>query len=185
MEYICEIDHPSKNRFVIVKSYLAYLKVFKLFYSQQKAFNYRGQFRIYDYFTIISGLAGTIICKLHVFLNGCALNAAILTLAVIAADRFIAIFFPLRRAINSRKAIWLIAATWFVPALPGTILLYVNRIYEFRILRCRCHFVLRPSFVRNNRLLQRYNLQDMDAQNPGANDDSQSTARNESKKERA
>ena len=132
MEYICEIDHPSKNRFVIVKSYLAYLKVFKLFYSQQKAFNYRGQFRIYDYFTIISGLAGTIICKLHVFLNGCSLNAAILTLAVIAADRFIAIFFPLRRAINSRKAIWLIAATWFVPALPGTILLYVNRIYEFR-----------------------------------------------------
>ena len=51
---------------------------------------------------------------------------------MIAADRFIAIFFPLRRAINSRKAIWLIAATWFVPALPGTILLYVNRIYEFR-----------------------------------------------------
>lgn len=99
--------------------------------SQQK-FSIRGQFQIYDYFTTISGLAGTIICKLHGFLNGCTLNAAILTLAVIAADRFIAIFFPLRRAINSRKAIWLIAATWFVPAIPSTIFLYVNRIYEFR-----------------------------------------------------
>ena len=51
---------------------------------------------------------------------------------MIAADRFTAIFFPLRGAINSRKAIWLIAATWFVPAIPSTIFLYVNRIYEYR-----------------------------------------------------
>lgn len=61
----------------------------------------------------------------------CTVNAAISTLAIIAADRFIAIFFPLRRTINSRKAIWLIAASWVVPALPSSIFLYVNHLYEF------------------------------------------------------
>ena len=78
------------------------------------------------------GLAGTILCKLQAFLTSCTLNAAILTLAVIAADRFIAIFFPLRRAINARKAIWLIAASWLVPALPSTIFLYVNTLVVYR-----------------------------------------------------
>ena len=55
-----------------------------------------------------------------------------MTLAIIAADRFIAIFFPLRRTINSRKAIWLIVASWVVPALPSSIFLYVNQLFEFR-----------------------------------------------------
>ena len=73
-----------------------------------------------------------ILCKLQGFLTFCTVNAAILTLAVIAADRFIAIFFPLRRAISSRKAVWLIAAAWVAPALPGSIFLYVYRIIEFK-----------------------------------------------------
>ena len=78
-----------------------------------------------------TGLAGTILCKLQGFLATCTVNAAILTLAIIAADRFIAIFFPLRRTINSRKAIWLIAASWVVPALPSSIFLYVYHLFEF------------------------------------------------------
>ena len=51
---------------------------------------------------------------------------------MIAADRFIAIFFPLKRVINSRKAIRLIIAAWLVPALPGSIFLYVSTLYEFQ-----------------------------------------------------
>ena len=80
-----------------------------------------------NYFT---GLVGTIVCKLQAFLGVCTFNAAILTLAIIAADRFIAIFFPLRRAINSRKAIWLIAASWIIPALTSSILFYVYDLFE-------------------------------------------------------
>lgn len=79
-----------------------------------------------------TGIAGTILCKLQGFLASCAINAAILTLAVIAADRFIAMFFPLRRALNSRKAIWLIAVTWLVPALPCSIFLYVFKLFEYQ-----------------------------------------------------
>ena len=78
-----------------------------------------------------TGIAGTILCKLQGFLASCTFNAAILTLAVIAADRFIAIFFPLRRALSSRKAFWLIAVTWLAPALPCSIFLYVNKLFEF------------------------------------------------------
>lgn len=81
--------------------------------------------------TFSSGLAGTILCKLQGFLALCTVNAAILTLAVIAADRFIAIFFPMRRAIGSRTAIWLIAASWVAPALPSSLFLYVYRLFDF------------------------------------------------------
>ncbi|XP_068743118.1 substance-K receptor-like [Montipora capricornis] len=81
---------------------------------------------------VVSGLAGTILCKLQGFLATCTINAAILTLAVIAADRFIAVFFPMRKAISSRKAIWLIAGSWIAPALPSTLFLYVNTLFEFQ-----------------------------------------------------
>ena len=64
------------------------------------------------------------------FLPSCTINAAILTLAIIAADRFIAIYFPLKRVIDSRKAIRLIAAAWLVPALPASIFLYVNNLVK-------------------------------------------------------
>jgi len=80
----------------------------------------------------ITGWPGTILCKLLGFLSSCTFNAAILTLAFIAADRFIAIYFPLKRVINSRKAIWLIVAAWLVPALPASIFLYVNNLIQFR-----------------------------------------------------
>ncbi|XP_074614702.1 substance-K receptor-like [Acropora palmata] len=80
---------------------------------------------------VVGGLAGTILCKLQGFLALCTVNAAILTLAVIAADRFIAIFFPMRRAISSRTAIWLIAASWVAPALPSSLFLYVYRLFDF------------------------------------------------------
>ena len=81
--------------------------------------------------TFSSGLAGTILCKLQGFLALCTVNAAILTLAVIAADRFIAIFFPMRRTISSRTAVWLIAASWVAPALPSSLFLYVYRLFDF------------------------------------------------------
>ena len=81
--------------------------------------------------TFSSGLAGTILCKLQGFLALCTVNAAILTLAVIAADRFIAIFFPMRGAISSRTAIWLIAASWVAPAMPSSLFLYVYRLFDF------------------------------------------------------
>lgn len=80
----------------------------------------------------ITGWPGTILCKLLAFLSSCTFNAAILTLAFIAADRFIAIYFPLKRVINSRKAIRLIVAAWLVPALPASIFLYVNKLIQFR-----------------------------------------------------
>lgn len=81
---------------------------------------------------LITGWPGTILCKLQAFFTSCTINAAILTLAFIAADRFIAIYFPMKRMINSRKAIWLIVVAWLVPALPASIFLYVNNLVELR-----------------------------------------------------
>ena len=79
----------------------------------------------------IPGWPGKILCKIQGFLPICVVNAAILTLALIAADRFIAIYFPLKRVIDSRKAIQLIAAAWLVPAMTASIFLYVNDLGEF------------------------------------------------------
>lgn len=85
----------------------------------------------------VTGWPGKILCKLHGFFTACTVNCAILTLAIIAADRFIAIFFPLRRVIDSRKAIQLIAAAWLVPALSASIFLYLNALVEYHgILYC-------------------------------------------------
>ena len=81
---------------------------------------------------LITGWPGKILCKLQAFFSSCTINAAILTLAFIAADRFIAIYFPLKRVINSRKAIRLIVATWLIPALPASIFLYVNSLVQLR-----------------------------------------------------
>ena len=81
---------------------------------------------------LITGWPGKILCKLQAFFAPCTINAAILTLAFIAADRFIAIYFPLKRVINSRKAIRLIVAAWLVPALPASIFLYVNSLVQIR-----------------------------------------------------
>lgn len=50
---------------------------------------------------------------------------------MIAADRFIAIFFPLKRLIHSQRAIQLISVTWLIPALPGCIFLYVNDLVDY------------------------------------------------------
>ncbi|KAL9985132.1 hypothetical protein ACROYT_G007501 [Oculina patagonica] len=81
---------------------------------------------------VVTGWPGKIVCKIQAFIAACTINAAILTLALIAADRFIAIYFPLKRLIDSRRAIRLIAAAWLVPALPASIFLYVRNLIEFR-----------------------------------------------------
>ncbi|XP_022783611.1 neuropeptide FF receptor 2-like [Stylophora pistillata] len=79
----------------------------------------------------VTGWPGKILCKLQAFLTSCTINSAILTLALIAADRFIAIFFPLKRLIHSRRAIQLIFLAWLIPALPGCIFLYVNDLVDY------------------------------------------------------
>ncbi|XP_022783630.1 substance-P receptor-like [Stylophora pistillata] len=81
---------------------------------------------------IITGWPGKTICKLQGFLTSWTINAAILTLALIAADRFLAVFFPLRRAIDSRKAVRLIITMWLLPAISSSIFFYVNDLVEYR-----------------------------------------------------
>ena len=54
---------------------------------------------------------GKILCKIQRFFEAWTNNAAILTIALIVADRFIAVFFPLRGPIVSHKAVQLIIAS--------------------------------------------------------------------------
>ena len=58
-----------------------------------------------------TGWPGKILCKIQRFFEAWTNNASILTIALIAADRFIAVFFPLRGPIVSHKAFQLIIAS--------------------------------------------------------------------------
>lgn len=55
--------------------------------------------------------SGKILCKIQRFFEAWTNNAAILTIALIVADRFIAVFFHLRGPIVSHKAVQLIIAS--------------------------------------------------------------------------
>ena len=68
---------------------------------------------------LIDGVFGTVTCKLQPFAESVAVIVSILTLVIVAVERFFCIVFPLRRQpIKSKKSCFiLIALTWIIAVL--------------------------------------------------------------------
>lgn len=81
---------------------------------------------------LIPGLAGEITCKLVHFVQDVAVAVSILTLVLIALERFVAVAFPLRaKMITSRLRGTLIMLTWIVGAALHAPHLYIFKLVEF------------------------------------------------------
>lgn len=87
---------------------------------------------------IIPGALGIAICKIVNFVEKMAIVVAVSSLAAIAVDRFLNVFFPHRIIITSRRCFVMIGIIWFFSAfycLP--ILLYGNLLHENGRLLCK------------------------------------------------
>ncbi|KAJ7379083.1 hypothetical protein OS493_018880 [Desmophyllum pertusum] len=76
----------------------------------------------------ISGMVGTIICKLIPYFLVVSICVSIWTLTVIAADRYLAIVCIRRRPLSSRSAVWSIIAVWLLAGL-----IFSGELYKFKI----------------------------------------------------
>ncbi|XP_078368983.1 QRFP-like peptide receptor [Oculina patagonica] len=81
---------------------------------------------------LLTGLAGEITCKLVHFVQDLAVAVSILTLVLIALERFVAVTFPLRaKMITSRLRVTLIMSTWIIGAALHAPYLYTFKVVEF------------------------------------------------------
>jgi hypothetical protein len=80
--------------------------------------------------SVLNGHAGVLICKMLPFLQGLSVAVSILTMFVLAADRFLAIVFPFQKIITKQRAKILIAALWIVGVIFNAPLLYAMKLHE-------------------------------------------------------
>lgn len=81
---------------------------------------------------LITGVAGKISCKLVMFVHDSSTAVSILTLVLIAFERFVAVVFPLRaKMITSRLRVISIVSTWIVGAAIHAPYLYIFKLTEF------------------------------------------------------
>ncbi|XP_078359281.1 substance-K receptor-like [Oculina patagonica] len=76
----------------------------------------------------ISGMAGTILCKLIPFFLVVSICVSIWTLTVIAADRYLAIVCIRRRPLSSRSVVCSIMAVWLFAGL-----IFSGELYKFKV----------------------------------------------------
>ena len=83
---------------------------------------------------VIDGVFGSITCKLVPFAEDTSIAVSVLTLEIIAVERFFSVVFPLRRQpIHSKKRCFLaIASAWLIGALFPSIYFYKYKIYEIQ-----------------------------------------------------
>ena len=67
----------------------------------------------YQYRWLISGVAGQVLCSLSFFTGQMTVLVSTGSLLVIALDRFILVFYPLKRIITVRVARYVIVVVWF------------------------------------------------------------------------
>lgn len=77
---------------------------------------------------LVGGITAELICKLVTFIQQASIGVSILSLTVIAFDRFFAIIVPFRKVITCRTARYLIVLTWLTSILFAAPMLYTNRI---------------------------------------------------------
>ena len=81
---------------------------------------------------LIGGTLGQALCKLHVFLSDISSLVSIQSLVLITVDRFVAVVFPLRSPLISRKlCMFFIAATWIVAMAIHSPYLVAFKLFEY------------------------------------------------------
>ena len=82
---------------------------------------------------LIGGTLGQALCKLHVFLSDISSLVSIQSLVLITVDRFVAVVFPLRSTLISRKlCMFFIAATWIVAMAVHSPYLVAFKLVEYQ-----------------------------------------------------
>ena len=66
---------------------------------------------------LIEGNLGVFLCKLTNFLEKLCMNVSILHLSMVAIDRFLVVFYPRKKIITKKRALWLIITAWLASAL--------------------------------------------------------------------
>lgn len=90
---------------------------------------------IWSYFICVaqnwlSGLTGTILCEIAASASVLSVLASTMTLMAISIDRFIAVFFPIRRIIVTRNVKRIIISIWMVSAIIGIPCIYMYNIRQ-------------------------------------------------------
>ena len=78
----------------------------------------------------LPGAIGVVLCKLLPFCQQVCAFCSILSLLIIALDRFFAINFPLRRFILQNRCKLIIATSWLIPCISSLPMLVANNIVE-------------------------------------------------------
>ena len=79
----------------------------------------------------VSVSAGSIVCKLQIFLAGVSLTVSVESLVWIAVDRFIAVVFPIKvHRISTRFRRFAVTSTWIVAVLICSVRLYTSESME-------------------------------------------------------
>ena len=73
---------------------------------------------------LLEGNFGVFLCKLANFLEKLCMNVSIVHVSMVAIDRFFVVFYPRKKIITKKKALWFIIMAWLAPALFCVPLLY-------------------------------------------------------------
>ncbi|XP_031559497.1 neuropeptide FF receptor 2-like [Actinia tenebrosa] len=94
---------------------------------------------------LIAGEVGSHLCRLKNFAPFLSVSLATQSFAILAVDRFIAVFYPLRR-INHKTAYVLIALTWVTSFAFGWVYIYGSALITFPKIGIVCAINIRKSF---------------------------------------
>lgn len=79
---------------------------------------------------MMPGSFGIVMCKLVNFNEAVSIVVSLLTLDVIAVERFMAVFYPIKRSVSKRKLKFIILATWLIAVSYNSPLLYYSQLVQ-------------------------------------------------------
>ncbi|XP_068738661.1 RYamide receptor-like [Montipora capricornis] len=79
---------------------------------------------------LIGGILGVLFCKVANFIEKLCMNVAILHLSMIAVDRLLVVFYPHKKIITKKRALWMIITAWLASAVFCAPLLYYANTLE-------------------------------------------------------
>ncbi|XP_020906545.1 neuropeptide FF receptor 2 [Exaiptasia diaphana] len=85
----------------------------------------------------MGGPLGVLLCKLVLFIQGVSVTCSVLTLTVLSVHRFVSVFFPWKKLMNTKNVKFAIAGIWIASFLFISPLLYALNVMEHnRMLVC-------------------------------------------------
>ena len=95
-----------------------------------------------------NGFLYDLLCKIIPFSQAMSIASSVLSLTVIAVDRFLAVMYPMKTFVTIQKTYGAIALIWFVGILANSPTLYAQKIvYLERSQRWTCVEIWEPAFI--------------------------------------